>query len=429
MPDLETGVGAGAPTSPEPAPRRHPSRGRSVTVVICLVLAGLLATPAALAYWGQRTLNDGQRYIDTVGPLIDAPEVQDAIATKVTDAIQQQVDVQALIDDVFSGVITDRPRLEQLVGPLSAAINNLIERQVREFIASDQFADFWTRVNTRAQQALHRVLTGDESGAVSLQNGQVVLDVDEVIDQVKAQLADRGLTLVANAPIPETDRQIVLLDAPKVDQLRTIYAFANPVARWLLPLVGLLFLVAFVVAFNRPRVTVWIGAIIAANGLLLAIALSVGRQLFINQLAGTTFGPASRVFYDTLLTYLERGQKVALWLGIILLLAGLFAGANSYSRAVRGGVSGNLESVGARLPEARMGATGRWVAANAAWLRVAIVVLGVVVLLWGNAATTQRLWWSLVLVVVLLAVLQVLVGSGRKQEAPTVEELPAAAPS
>jgi hypothetical protein len=32
--------------------------------VICVVLAGLLTTPAAVAYWGQRTLNDAERYID-----------------------------------------------------------------------------------------------------------------------------------------------------------------------------------------------------------------------------------------------------------------------------------------------------------------------------------------------------------------------------
>src|SRR5688572_26275212 len=46
------------PTTPmetAPAPER-PSRGRSIAAVICLVLAGLLTTPAAVAYWGQRTL-------------------------------------------------------------------------------------------------------------------------------------------------------------------------------------------------------------------------------------------------------------------------------------------------------------------------------------------------------------------------------------
>ena len=96
-----------------------------MAAVICLVLAALLTTPAAVAYWGQRTLNDAERYVDTVGPLVDSPEVQDVIATRVTEAIQQQVDIEAILNDVFAGVITDAPRLQQLVGPLSAAINGL----------------------------------------------------------------------------------------------------------------------------------------------------------------------------------------------------------------------------------------------------------------------------------------------------------------
>jgi hypothetical protein len=86
--------------------------------------------PAAFAYWGQRTINDGQRYVDTVGPLVDSPEVQAAVATKVTDAIQKQVDVEAILNRVFADVITDRPRLEALVGPLAGAINGLIDSQV-----------------------------------------------------------------------------------------------------------------------------------------------------------------------------------------------------------------------------------------------------------------------------------------------------------
>ena len=111
----------------------RPSRARSIAAVICLVLAGLLTTPAAVAYWGQRTLNDTQRYVDTVEPLVNSPEVQDVIATTVTDAIEKQVDIEAILNNVFAGVITDRPRLEQLVGPLSGAINGLIEREVRDF--------------------------------------------------------------------------------------------------------------------------------------------------------------------------------------------------------------------------------------------------------------------------------------------------------
>jgi hypothetical protein len=415
-PTLSSGPERSVPVQAPAAER--PSRGRSVAVVICLVLAALLTTPAAVAYWGQRTLNDTTRYVNTVGPLINSPEVQNAIATKVTDAIDKQVDIEALLNDVFAGVITDRPRLQRLVGPLSGAINSLVDRQVREFIASDQFADLWTAANTRLQQSLQRVLTGDQSGAISLQGDQVVLDVSDVIDQVKQRLVDRGLTIVQRVPIPDVDKQIVLLEAPQLKQLRTIYAFANPLAQWLIVLVAGLYLVALVLARRRPRMTVIIGAVLAANALLLALALAVGRQLFIDALAGTTFGPASTVFYDTLLAYLERGRQVFFWLGLILVAVGWFAGPNKYGSAVRGGVTVGLENIGGSMADGPVGGAGRWVAANARWLRAAVGLLGVVVLLWGNDISQSRLFWSVALVVGLLAVVQVLVGAGRAPVAP-----------
>jgi len=408
---------SGSTQTIEPPTAERRSAGRSVGVVVCVVLAVLLTTPAVVAFWGQRTLNDSQRYLDTVGPLVHSPEVQDAIATTVTNAIEQQVDIEAILNQVFAGVITDRPRLQKLVGPLSGAVNGLIDREVREFVASDAFADIWVRVNTRAQQALVRLLKGEEdTGAVSLQGDQVVLDLSEVIDQVKQRLVARGLTIVENVKIPDKDRQIVLLEAPQLKQARTIYAFANPVARWLIWVVAALYLAAFWLSRRRPRMTVIIGVALVANALLLAWSLSIGRQLFIDQLAGTVFGPASRVFYDTLGAYLERGWQVLGWLGLVLVVVGWFTGSNASGTAVRTTLSGGLESVGAQLADGPLGGAGRWVAANARWLRVAVGVGGVVVLLWGNDVSVSRLGWSLLFVVVLLAVVQVLVGAGHRAD-------------
>jgi hypothetical protein len=406
------------PVAETTAPARR-TRWRSIAAAVCVVVAALLTVPAGIAFWGQRTLNDGQRYLDTVGPLVESPQVQEAISTKAINAIEAQVDVEAILNDAFAGVITDRPRLQKLVGPLSGAVNGLIEREVREFVASDAFADVWIRVNTRAQQGLVRVLKGDTSGAVSVQGDQVVLDVSDVIDQVKARLVARGLTVVQNVPIPDTDKQIVLLDAPQLERAQTIYAFANPLARWLIVVVAALYLAALLLARRRPRMTVTIGVVLAANALLVAFCLSVGRQLFIDKLAASDFGPASAVFYDTLLTYLERGWKVLLWLSLILLVAGWFTGPNATGTAVRSAVSGGLQTVGAALADGPVGGTGRWAAANARWLRVVIGVLGVVVLLWGNDLTPTRLLWSLTLVVVLLAVLEVMIGAGGRTGAST----------
>ena len=392
----------------------RPSTSRSLAAAVLLMLATALTTPALLAYWGQRTLNDTQRYVATVGPLVDSPEVQDAIAVKVTAALEEQVDVEALLNEAFSGVIADRPRLQLLVGPLAASINALIDQQVRAFISSDAFEDIWITVNTRSQQVLLKLLRGEDTGAVSVADDQVVLDVSQVIDQVRLRLVDQGLTLVDRVPIPDTDRQIVLVQAPQLRELRTIYAFGNPVAKWLIVLVVALFAAALLLARRRPRMALLIGLSFVLNAVLIALALSIGRQLFVNELAGTVFSRASRVFYNTLLVYLENGRKVMLGLGLALAVAGWYAGTTAWAGAVRTGVTGGLETVGRAASGGPAGPAGAWVAGNVVWLRFVAVGLGLVVLLWGNEMTPERLVWSLALSGVLLAGLQVLVGAGSR---------------
>ena len=88
---------AGSTQTIEPPTAQRRRTGRSIGAVVCVVLAVLLTTPAVVAFWGQRTLNDAQRYLDTVGPLVNSPEVQDAIATTVTNAIEQRVNVAPIL--------------------------------------------------------------------------------------------------------------------------------------------------------------------------------------------------------------------------------------------------------------------------------------------------------------------------------------------
>jgi hypothetical protein len=393
------------------------SRGRGVVAAIAIVLAALLTSSAGIAYWAQRTINDTERYVQTVGPLVDSPAVQAAIVTKVTETLKQQVDVEAILTQVFAGVITDRPRLQALVGPLTGAVDGLIESQVRAFVASDAFAAFWVAANTQLQQALIRALEGGATGALSLKGDQIVLDVSTVVEQVQQRLVDRGLTMLQNVAIPDQGRQIVLMNAPQLERARTIHAVVQPVAQWLIVAVALLYLAGLALSRRRPRMTVIIGALLAANALLLGFALTVGRELFNDSQSHTALAAASTDIYNTLLSFLIRGQGVLLWLGLILMVIGWFLGRNAYGAAVRTRVRGGLEGMGAALPVGAVARPGRWLMGNASWLRVAIAMIGAVVLLWGNNVSKAQLLWSLVVVLVLLAVVQVLVGAGKASKA------------
>ena len=324
--------------------------------------------------------------------------MQAAITTKVTDAIQSQVDVEALLNQAFAGVIPDRPRLQLLVGPLAGAVNGLIESQVRSFIASDAFREFWIAANTRVQERLVQLLKGETPGRCRCRADRSSSTSPTSSTRSSSSWSTAGSPSSERAELPDQNRQIVLLDSPQLKQVRTIYAFSNPVAKWLIVVVALLFLGGLLLSRRRPRTTVIIGAVLAANALLVALLLSIGRQLFVNQLAGTVFGPASTVFYDTLLSYLERGQRVMFWLGLILVLMGWFAGRTRLGTAARTTTSSGLESVGASLgtPRWQARAAGRSPTRSgcgswpASWASSS--------LLWGADLSVPRLFWSFVLV-------------------------------
>jgi hypothetical protein len=394
------------------------SRRRSLASIGCLVLAALLTTPAAIGYWGQRTVNDTARYVATVRPLADSPEVQEAIAAKVTSVIQQQVDAEAIFNRAFAEVVPDAPRLRELIGPLSLAVDALIERQVEQFIASDAFGEFWVAANTDSQRLLLRLLRGEDTGRVSLRSDQLVLDVSEVIDQVRELLIERGLTVGEAVAVPDSQRQIVLLEAPQVREVRTIYAFGNPIARWLILVVIGLYAVGLLLARRRPRSTVAIGVALVVNGLLIALMLSAGRGIFVEELSGTVFSRASSVFFDTLVAYLRRGQQVMAGLGLTLMVVGWSAGSSTAAGSVRRAVTKSLEGLGGALDGGGTHRVSGWVVRHLREVRIAIGLVAFAVLTWGNNLSLARLVWSLVVVAVLLALVQVLVGASRTAPTP-----------
>ena len=167
-----------AEAAPVQTPAEQSTRGRAIAAAVCLVLAAVLTVPASFAYWGQRTINDGQRYVETVGPLVDSPEVQTAIATRVTAAIQEQVDVEAILNQAFAGVTQDRPRLSapgradrgrgQRADPDAGAELRRLRRVPRP-VARGQ--------HPCAGSASSSCSKGEDSGAVQVQGGEVVLDL------------------------------------------------------------------------------------------------------------------------------------------------------------------------------------------------------------------------------------------------------------
>lgn len=391
------------------APRTERRWGvRSIAALLIFVLAALLTPVALVGHWGHRTVVDTERYLETVGPLIEQPEVQEAIAATITQAAVEAIDTEAQVEGLLDRLFPDASFTGPLAGPISAGINSLVGELVTRFVQSDQFQQAWITLNRAAQRSLLALLEGGEEGPVRIQGDDIVLDVSSLLGQIQQYLVDSGLTAVQNITLPESDRQIVLTTVDGLGQIRFIYSLASPILAWFPLIIAALFALSVALARRRARIVVALGIVLFAEALVLGLALTAGQEQFENQLVGTPWEPAATVFWDTLLTYLIVGVRAVTTLGIVLIVAGWFGGRTRAARFVRTPVVRGLDDIGDRLPSGLQPLRAA-VSRYATPIRWAIfAVLGLVLVL-GELASPAGVLWTTALAAGLITAVQVLV--------------------
>ena len=391
---------------------------RSVAALLIFIIALLLTPVALIGHWGHRTVIDTSRYLETVGPLASDPAVQESISEAVTNAITSQIDTEELVGGLLGHIVKNPAIQEKLSGPIAAGINGLIGEAVSTFVASDAFETIWITVNTAVQKSVLLILEGKEGGPVSLQGDEVILDISPLITAVQQNLVDRGVTVAANIPIPEIDKQVVLFSSPALAQLRTLYSLSSPVLAWFPLLLAALFALAIWLARRKGRMVLATGvALIAMTGAT-KFLLDYAQTIFTNQLAGTIFAPASQAFWDTFFKYLILGIRAMIVLGIVVAIAGWLGSGVATAAKVRGWLKAGLEGFGSEI-----GSSGiaRSMAARADLWRTLAVAIGVIILVTGDVLSTWHVIWTVLLTAGLFAGIQVLIGSTK--EAVEVDEI------
>jgi hypothetical protein len=390
--------------------------------VVALILGLGLLPLGTVTYWGNRTVTDSERYIETMGPLAYSEQIQDSLSVFITDKIEEQVDPEALVNQVFAGLIEEYPSLKALVPIVAGAIDSLIAQVVDRLVRSEQFQELWNLANTAAQKSIMAILEGNDAGPVTLQGDEVVLDISALIDQVKQGLVDRGFGAAANISVPETDRQIVLLEAPQLAQIRTIYSLTSPIAASLIWIAVILLVGAVFLARRRPRMAAWAGGGAAVGGLGLVIGLGIGERVFVNTLENTPFAQASQTFYDQLLKFLYNGAYSLIVIGVIILAVGLYLCGARWAAELRAGVNNLASDIAGTIPPGPITNSGAWVASNARWLRVGVAAIFVLIVIIGNDLSVARTIWAAVIALILLALIQVWAATTRTAD---TEDVPA----
>jgi len=351
---LETELGE-PPASPPTATRGGWWRG--LVVVVCLALVAILAPLAIVATWAHDQVGDTDRYVETVAPLAHDPAVQRAVSDRISTAILDRLDVQAITDQAIEALSqrTDRPgvtlSLRALSTPLVNGITNFVRDQVTKLVQSDEFAQAWEQANREAHAQMVAVLTGKGSDAIVVQGNTVSLNLAVVIDAVKSRLVAQGFTLVNR--LPEVNATFTLFESADLHKARTGFRLLSAMAR-ALPIMALLLLgLAVFVAKRRRRTLVAGSLVVAASMLLLGLLLNAFRSIYLDALPAEVQHPdAAAAIYDQLAGFIRLNLRAVLVLFLAIAAVAWVTGSEPAPSRVRAGANKAFDAVRHRSDEA-----------------------------------------------------------------------------
>jgi len=427
---LRAKLAASGAVAVDVAPRKDSSHGaRRWTAVALVAIGALLAPMGVVAHWADRTLTDTDRYLETVAPLAEKPQIQSAIINRTTTAIMSNIDVSAVTAELEDFLVQQGapPRLTDAIPlldqPLQNGVQTVVTRVVTRFVESDAFNSLWLQVNRISHEQIVGILEGDPDIALQLDDdGNLTLQLGPIIDVVKQQLVDAGVGVAAS--IPAINPSIAIAQADSLSQLRTGYQLLNAVGTWL-PWVALAFLVAGVlIAPRRARTAVGAGLALVIGMLLLALGLAIGRSAVIGALPAGASGPAVEVLFNDIVRFMRISLRTVAVMGLFVALIAFLAGGSAAALATRRSAASGASTVRAWGAGRGVdtGAFGVWLRARLVLLRWVVAAIAVLVIVLADTPTPALVITTALVALVVLGILQLLSTPPAEVEAPTVVE-------
>jgi len=415
-------------------PRRR--RIRRSVVAVLVALSCLLVLLSTTVVWAHRTLLNTGTFVGTVSPVFKDPAVASAVATRATDQLFTELDLQARLKASLP------PKVSFAAAPIANATKGFVAGQLTSVLANPKFQDAWIAALTFTHHNLVAVLRGQKTEAISTSGGYIVLNTVPVINQalgkvsgLASDLTGKNVTLPtitsADPPqqavnklskalgvqLPSNFGEITLVRSSDLATVRQgVKAFDG--LTLILPLVTIaLIALTLWLSVNRRRTVLQL----AAGVSLLMIVERRGVLHEEGVLAGDAHNPQ---LAQTVFGYLLNGFFVltawVLGVALVVLVLAVLAGPYRWAVAFRSWLRRAGRSIaGARGGDHR-GVVG-WMASHAAGLQLAGAVAAGILLLIVPVS-----WLSFLIIGVLLAAYEVYLQ--RIKPAPPDETSPASGP-
>jgi hypothetical protein len=291
---------------------------RRILVTAMIVLATLLGVLAIAAVWLNRQALNTDNWATSSSQLLESPAVRTALSAYLVDQAYSAYDVPAELRRVLP------PRAQPLAAPAASGLRDLAEKGVDTLLQRPRVQGLWEEANRRAHQRLMQVLD-DGSGAVSTQNGTVVLDLGTLLGQAAGGI---GVAQRIAAKVPPGAGQITILHSNQLATAQDAVALLRKLPLLLLALALGLYAGAVALAGGWRREalrSVGIGLLVAgAAGLLIR---TLAGNAVVDALAPTAAArPAAQDVWTIASSQLGIAAQATLLYGVFVILAAWLAG-------------------------------------------------------------------------------------------------------
>jgi hypothetical protein len=398
---------------PEAAPR-HRVSWRTPVAVVLIVIGCVLAPISVLGIWTANQVSDTNRYVANVTPLIQDPAIQNALTDKITNEIVTQINVPALASQA-SALLTQRgltrvgDLLQSFSGSINSAVQGFVHGQVHRVVTGPRMESLWIQANRLAHQQLVAALSGRGPSSVSVQNGQVTIDLAPFIQLAKQRLASRGLTIVNKIPIVHVT--LALFPSRDLVKAQTAYRLINNL-KIVLPILTLLLLGAGIyVAKSHRRALIGAGLGFAVSMLVLGALLLIVRGAYLNAVPnGVIPSDAAAAAFDILVRFIRIALRTLLVIGLVVAIAAFFTGPSVTAVKTRSAFAAGFAWIrrGGEMHGVQTGPVGTWTYAHRKGLRIGAVALAALIFVFLATPSVASVIWIVVLLLVVLGLIELI---------------------
>jgi hypothetical protein len=242
------------------------------------------------------------------------------------------------------------------------------------------------------------VLKGEGNDTLQTKNGEVVLQLQPMVDALKAELNDRGISFFDDVELPKNRSSITIFASEDLKTAQGAVSALDTLA-WVLPvLLIVVFGAAIALSGNRRRTVLRSALGVALAIGVMLIAFNVGRRAYLDALPSSVNRDAAADVYDQVLTFLRTSARTVFVLAIVVAIAAWLMGPGRVAVWVRSLVGRGLEHAPDDVAPSPL---VDFVARNKAALRVVVLAVAGLLLVLMSAPSP----WSVVLIALLVLVL------------------------